>query len=191
MLRLAIANCQLPIKNSILEILSIGNRHPLYCFAVIDRLLALLQGHVCLLPCRLAAFEAPAARHLAHEVNRSHAIDFYLKDCFHRRLDLGLGCLAIDPKAQQLTRVLRLFLRNQGLLSNHRRLDDVPNCSHYAASFLGLRARLGAAAFAGFFFVAGSSSWPSGSEVVASSACLGPSNCSNSATADCESTNFS
>ncbi len=122
------------------EGLSIGNRqlaigNPLYRFAVINRLLALLQCYVRLLPGRLASFESSASRHLAHEIDRAHVVHLHLEDSLHRRLDLRLGGAPIDPKRQQLVRVLRLFLRGQCLLGNHRRLDDVPNCSHlYAAS---------------------------------------------------------
>src|SRR5688572_4917407 len=73
-------------------------------------------------------------------------IHFHLKDRFHGRLDLRLGGASIDTEGQQLVSVLRLFLRDQRLLGDHRRLDNVPNRTHiYAVSFL----RLGAA-FAGF-----------------------------------------
>ena len=39
-------------------------------------------------------------------------------------------------KVNKLPRVLRLFLGDQGLLRNHRRLDDVPNRSHFLGRLL-------------------------------------------------------
>src|ERR1044072_9613929 len=126
---------------------------------VINRRLALLQRHVGFLPGWLAAFKPSAPGHLAHEINRAHAVNLYLKDRLHRRPDLPLGGAAINSEGQQLTGVLRFFLRDQRFLGDYRRLDDVPNCSHYSvasppsefasasasgvASAFGFRARFG------------------------------------------------
>src|SRR6266540_6885044 len=104
-----------------------------------------------------------------------------------------------SAERQQLTHVLRLFLRNQSFFSNYRRLDDVPNCSHYSvASFL---ARAGLVVFAtglrarfGFKISAGSpaSVFTSGVDSsVPLVSVFGPSSCSISLTAACEITSFS
>src|SRR5215217_5554586 len=179
MVSLPISDFQLPISLTRHLPLQIGNRqfaigNPLDSFAVINRLLALLQSYVCLFPGRLTAFKPAALRHLAHEVDRADVVHLYLKDGLDCRLDLRLGCASIYPERQQLVRILRFFFRGQRLFSNHRQLDDVPNCSHlYAASSSVLYS------------------------VVSSGACGGsgepsplrfPSNCSSSVAASREST---
>src|SRR5438105_8128909 len=105
-------------------------------FAVIERLLPGFERDVGFLPRRLAAFVPPAPRHLAEIVDRAHLIDLDLKDRFDGRLDLRLGRVLIHAEGQKLPTVLRLLFRDQSLLRNDRRLDNVPHSSHrfYAAS---------------------------------------------------------
>src|SRR5215212_5169583 len=101
--------------------------HPsslLYRFAVIERFLALFQGDVGFLPRGLAALVAPAALDLSHVVDRADGVHLDLEDGLDRGLDLRLGRVAVDAECQKLPRVLRLFFRRQGLLRDHRRLDD-------------------------------------------------------------------
>src|SRR5436190_11979429 len=111
----------------------------LYRFAVINRLLTLLQRDIRFLPGWFASFKAAASRGLTHEINRSHMINFDLKNRLYSRFDLRLGCMLINPERKQLLLVLSFFLCDQRLLSNHRRLDDVPNCSHRLCRLLFLR----------------------------------------------------
>src|SRR6185436_19339255 len=103
------------------------------CFAVINRLLALLQSYIRLFPGRLATYELAAASQLAHEIDRAYVVHLYLKDGLDCRLDLGLGRVSIDAEGQQLLRILCFFFGSQRLFSNYGRLDDVPNCSHAAS----------------------------------------------------------
>src|SRR6185369_7992524 len=88
------------------------------------------------LPGRLASFESPTFGHLTHEVNRANVVHLDLKDSFDGGSDLWLGSATVNTKGQQLLSVLRLFLCHQCFLSNHRRLDDVPNSSHFLSRLL-------------------------------------------------------
>src|SRR5512145_3074279 len=102
----------------------------LHALAVINRLLTLFQRHVGFLPRWLATFIATATSGLAHVIDRPNVIHLHLKDRFDRGFDLRLGRSAINSEAEQLPLVLRFFLSNQSLLSDHWRLNDVPDCSH-------------------------------------------------------------
>src|SRR6266550_1232766 len=171
----------------------------------------MLQGHISFLPGRFPSFEASAARHFSHEINRMHVVHFHLEDRLHCRLNFRLCRSPVNPEGQQLPRVLRFFFRNQRLLGNHWRLNDVPNRSHSwappssawlswlslsagsAASTFGFRVRLG---FAGAASMGAASTFSSGeaSPLIrspASASFFGPRSCSSSSTADLEMINFS
>src|SRR6185369_10797367 len=88
------------------------------------------------LPRRLAPFKSSAPYSLAHEVDRPNMIHFDLEDRLNCRSNLGLRGVPINSKCEQLLPILRLFLCDQRFLSNYRRLDDVPNGSHFLGRLL-------------------------------------------------------
>src|SRR5258705_5167693 len=75
---------------------------PLYRLAVIDRLLALFQSYVGLLPRRLATFKPTPASRFPHKVDRANAVYFDLKDRFYIRLNLRFARGRTYPECTQL-----------------------------------------------------------------------------------------
>src|SRR2546423_6060774 len=113
-----------------IECLSIRNPQCLDALAVVERRLARLERDVGLLPGGLATLEATAARLLAHVVDRAHRVHLHVEDALDRRLDLRLRRVAVDAEGQKLTTVLRLLFRDERLLRDDRRFDDIPDRSH-------------------------------------------------------------
>src|SRR5258708_36617572 len=69
--------------------------------------------------------------HLTEIAGGVHILNLDLKNRLDRLLNLRLGRATIDAKRQQLTPILRLFLGHQRFFRDDRRLDYVPNGSHW------------------------------------------------------------